>query len=84
MHFHQWKQAHEAALSQDAPRADLNTHVQAAIKPLSPIEKKYLSLFIEGKTTEEISAAMHVEPSSVYTMKYRIRKKFPTDYNLPF
>ena len=37
-----------------------------------------------GVTKEEIAAIMHVEPNSVYTMKYRIRKKFPDDYILPF
>lgn len=51
---------------------------------MSPTEKKYLQLFSEGKTTEEISEIMHVEPSSVYTMRYRVRKKFPEGYNLPF
>ena len=48
------------------------------------MEKKYLLLFMEGKSTEEIAAIMHVEPNSVYTMKYRIRKKFPDDYIFPF
>ena len=57
---------------------------KAAVKPLSSIEKKYLALFLDGKTTEEISTIMHVEPSSVYTMKYRLRKKFPADYTFPF
>ena len=48
------------------------------------MEKKYLRLFAEGKTTTEIAKAMNVEPSSVYTMKYRIRKKFPETVVLPF
>ena len=64
--------------------ARINALLQAASKPLSPTEKKYLQLFSEGKTTEEISEIMHVEPSSVYTMRYRVRKKFPEGYNLPF
>lgn len=84
MHFRQWKRANQTSLSQDDSRADIHAYAKAAIKPLSSIEKKYLSLFLEGKTTEEISTAMHVEPSSVYTMKYRLRKKFPADYHLPF
>ncbi len=58
--------------------------LSSAVKPLSINEKKYFLLFLDGKTTDEIAAAMHVEPSSVYTMKYRIRKKFPDDYLLPF
>ena len=37
-----------------------------------------------GKSVEEVSLIMHVEPASVYTMRYRIKKKFPDNYNLPF
>ena len=39
---------------------------------------------MSGKATEEIASAMHVAPSSVYTMKYRIKKKYPADFPLPF
>ena len=56
----------------------------AAEKPLSAVERKYILLFLSGRTTEEIAAAMHVEPSSVYTMKYRIKKKFSDSFPLPF
>ena len=55
----------------------------SALKPLSAVERKYILLFL-GKSTEEIATAMHVSPSSVYTMKYRIKKKYPADYPLPF
>ncbi|MBQ8071116.1 MAG: hypothetical protein IJ202_09725 [Bacteroidales bacterium] len=58
--------------------------IRAASKPLSPQERKYLLLFLQGKSTEEIASTMHVDPSSVYTMKYRIRKKYPENYQLPF
>lgn len=56
----------------------------AARRPLSVTEKKFFTLFLEGKTTEEIAELMHVEQSSVYTMKYRIKKKFPKEFHLPF
>jgi len=56
----------------------------AALKPLSAVERKYILLFMSGKSTEEIADAMHVAPTSVYTMKYRLRKKFPADFPLPF
>ena len=75
---------HRKDVPVEQPSARTKTILQAAAKPLSPTEKKYLQLFVEGKSTEEISEIMHVEPSSVYTMKYRIRKKFPSDYILPF
>lgn len=84
MHFGQWKRANRQGKLPEQHSVSLPSIHQAAVKPLSNIEKKYLQLFLEGKTTEEISAVMHVEPSSVYTMKYRIRKKFPEDYPLEF
>ncbi len=56
----------------------------SALKPLSAVERKYILLFMSGKSTEEIATAMHVAPSSVYTMKYRIKKKYPADFPLPF
>lgn len=84
VHHRQWKQANQSSPLQDVPSGNIAPVLQAATKPLSPIEKKYLVLFMEGKTTEEIAELMHVEPATVYTMKYRIRKKFPADYTLPF
>ena len=80
MHYRQSKGLRRPELPPD----QINSILQSAEKPLSAIEKKYLLLFTQGKTTEEISEIMHVEPSSVYTMKYRIRKKFPAGYILPF
>ena len=56
----------------------------SAQKPLSAVERKYILLFMSGKSTEEIAGAMHVEPASVYTMKYRIKKKYPDSFPLPF
>jgi len=56
----------------------------SALKPLSAVERKYILLFMSGKTTEEIADAMHVAPASVYTMKYRIKKKYPAGFPLPF
>jgi len=56
----------------------------ASLKPLSAVERKYILLFMSGTTTEEIARAMNVDVSSVYTMKYRVKKKFPPDFSLPF
>jgi len=52
--------------------------------PLSAVERKYILLFMSGKSTEKIAEAMNVEPASVYTMKYRIKKKFREGFPLPF
>lgn len=85
VHFRQWKRSKQPAAQPYDPRPKgFEALLASAMKPLSPMERRYLRLFLEEKTTEEIAAAMHVEPSSVYTMKYRIRKKFPADFSLPF
>lgn len=56
----------------------------SAQKPLSAVERKYILLFMSGESTEQIADAMHVTPASVYTMKYRIKKKFPDSFPFPF
>lgn len=83
-HFYLWKHRSQTAPQQVTAASGLDTLLSSATKPLSAMEKKYLRLFTEGKTTTEIAKAMNVEPSSVYTMKYRIRKKFPETVVLPF
>jgi DNA-binding CsgD family transcriptional regulator len=58
--------------------------ISLAQKPLSAVERKYILLFMSGKSTEEVAEVMHVAPASVYTMKYRIKKKYPDSFPLPF
>ena len=82
--FARWKRSIRPGRFPESDSAATHSILQAAVKPVSVIEKKYLVLFLEGKSTEEISKAMRVEPSSVYTMKYRIKKKYPGDYQFPF
>ena len=72
------------ALTGKVPSEPANRVFAAADKALSAVERKYILLLMSGKTTEEIADAMHVAPASVYTMKYRIRKKYPAGYPLPF
>lgn len=89
----QYSAAVEALVETDTEVTALTGNVSAetagkifssAMKPLSAVERKYIMLFMSGKSTEEIAAAMHVAPASVYTMKYRIKKKYPADFPLPF
>lgn len=89
----QYSQAVEALVETDSAVQALTGNItseqankvfSSANKPLSAVERKYILLFMSGKSTEEIAAAMHVAPSSVYTMKYRIKKKYPDSYPLPF
>lgn len=84
VHYRHYRRCNRPLMVQESSSVQHSSIIQSAIKPLSNMEKKYLLLFMEGKSTEEIAAIMHVEPNSVYTMKYRIRKKFPDDYILPF
>lgn len=85
LHYRQAKQSTSHPLPpQEASSSSIDPVLQAAIKPLSSVEKKYLVLFMEGKSTEKIAEIMHVEPATVYTMKYRIKKKYPADYPFSF
>ncbi|MBQ9311229.1 MAG: hypothetical protein IJ222_10285 [Bacteroidales bacterium] len=72
------------ALTGTVPLEQANHIFSSALKPLSAVERKYILLFMSGKSTDEIADAMHVAPASVYTMKYRIKKKFPESFPLPF
>lgn len=83
VHYSQWKRTKRQEKQQETGPASAYSIFHDAIKPLSNMEKKYLLLFMDGKSVEEVSEVMHVEPSSVYTMRYRIKKKFPDNYNLP-
>lgn len=72
------------ALTGNVPAESAAKLFSSALKPLTAVERKYILLLMSGKSTGEIASAMNVEPSSVYTMKYRIKKKFPPDFPLPF
>lgn len=54
--------------------------IQHALVPLSIVDKRYLFCFMAGIRPQEIAHLFHVEPASVYTVRYRLRKKFPKDY----
>ena len=58
--------------------------MQKAVKPLTIVDKKYLLCFLQGEDVKTIAARFHVEPASVYTVRYRMKKKFPKNENLPF
>ena len=60
------------------------TIVSHAEKPLSLVDKRYMLCFIAGLKPAEIATLFNVEPASIYTVRYRIKKKFPNGYPLPF
>ena len=60
------------------------TIVSHAEKPLTLVDKRYMLCFIAGLKPAEIATLFNVEPASIYTVRYRIKKKFPNGYPLPF
>ena len=43
------------------------------------MDKRYLMCFAAGLSAEQVADIFNVEPASVYTVRYRIRKKFPKE-----
>ena len=55
-----------------------------AVSSLTVVDKKYILCFLSGESVKNIAARFNVEPASVYTVRYRLRKKFPGNVVLPF
>ena len=58
-------------------------HIQVMLshgKKITTMDKRYILCFAAGMTVEEIADFMSLEPASVYTVRYRLRKKFSSDY----
>ena len=65
---------------------DLN-HIQALLsnaKKITTMDKRYILCFAAGMTVEYIADLMSLEPASVYTVRYRLRKKFSLEYPFPY
>ena len=65
---------------------DLN-HIQSLFshaKKLTTMDKRYILCFAAGMTVENIADLMSLEPASVYTVRYRLRKKFSLEYPFPY
>ena len=62
-------------------------HVQALIshgRKLTTMDKRYILCFAAGMTVEDIADFMSLEPASVYTVRYRLKKKFSSEYLFPY
>jgi hypothetical protein len=53
-------------------------------KKITVMDKRYILCFAAGMTVEDIADFMSLEPASVYTVRYRLKKKFPTEYPFPY
>ena len=75
------------AQKQPARNITKPTHIQALLehgKKITTMDKRYILCFAAGMTVEEIADFMSLEPASVYTVRYRLRKKFTSEYPFPY
>ena len=62
-------------------------HVQALLnhgQKITTMDKRYILCFAAGMSVEEIADFMCLEAASVYTVRYRIRKKMGSEYPFPY
>lgn len=62
-------------------------HIQALLehgKKITTMDKRYILCFAAGMSVENIADFMCLEPASVYTVRYRLRKKFSSEYPFPY
>ena len=62
-------------------------HIQALLehgKKTTTMDKRYILCFAAGMSVEDIADFMCLEPASVYTVRYRLRKKFSSEYPFPY
>lgn len=57
----------------------IETIQQCAKSRLSPMDIKYMVCFMVGIEVAHVALIFSVEPASVHTVRYRIRKKLPPD-----
>lgn len=78
---------HESRLNEDKKKNDIEKvrnldpsqldNIFAAVIPkMTQMDLKYTICFYVAMETADIAIIMNVEPASVYTVKYRLRKKF--------
>lgn len=90
----QWKEVRQQVESSELPTNVQERYLNAiahfdkrrfeevrnmAKRTLTESDKRYMICFIVGMSITDIATVFHVEPTSLYTMKYRIKKKFPPE-----
>ena len=53
-------------------------------EPLTQMDRRYILCFLADMTIQDISLIFNVETASIYTVRYRVKKKFPKSITLPF
>ena len=62
-------------------------HIQGLLRhgvKITTMDKRYILCFAAGMSVEDIADFMCLEPASVYTVRYRLRKKFGSEYPFPY
>ena len=62
-------------------------HIQVLLShgtKITTMDKRYILCFAAGMTVEKIADFMCLEPASVYTVRYRLRKKFGSEHPFPY
>ena len=62
-------------------------HIQTLLNfgnKITTMDKRYILFFAAGMSAEQIADFLSLEPATVYTVRYRIRKKFPVDIPFPY
>ena len=57
---------------------------ECASAPLTKANLLYIVCFLAGIDTQVIASIFHVEPATVYTVRYRLRSRFNTISVSPF
>lgn len=62
-------------------------HIQVLLDhgdKITTMDRRYILCFAANMSVEDIADLMSLEPASVYTVWYRIRKKFSSQYPFPY
>lgn len=62
-------------------------HIQVLLDhgdKITTMDRRYILCFAANMSVEDIADLMSLEPASVYTVRYRIRKKFSSQYPFPY
>ena len=72
-----YRSAALGALSRPELGSQADRLFASAEKPLSTMDRKYLYCILAGLRAEQIGGLFNIETDSVYTVRYRLRRKFP-------
>ncbi len=62
----------------------LNNIIYSAENKLSTLNVQYIVCFLINMNTKDIGMLFNIQQASIYSVRYRIKKKFPANMPLPF